>query len=51
MIDEVCDIHSLTAHRQGKFYKMDIVSEDGHVLPPIGIKKQIEKIVKMAGGK
>ena len=40
----------LLHHRQGKFYKLNIISEDGRVLPPIGIKKQLEKIVKIAGG-
>ena len=36
--------------RQGKFYKFDIISEDGRVQTPLGTKRCLEKIVSMAGG-
>ena len=36
--------------RNGKFFKVDIVSKDGYDLPPYAIKKQLEKVLVMAGG-
>ena len=46
----VDDANLAIALRKGKFYKLDVVSEHGCVLPPVEIKKHLEKIVKMAGG-
>ena len=36
--------------RNRKFYKVQVLSSDGQLLPPIGIKKQLEKVFEMAGG-
>eukprot|EP00731_Ephydatia_muelleri_P002535 Em0001g2535a len=35
--------------RQGKLYKVDVISKDGKVLSPQGIRAQLEKVVNMAG--
>ena len=45
--DKVC---SLPSRRQGKFYQVEVVSRDGQILPPKEIKKQLQKVVEMAGG-
>ena len=40
-----------TFSRRGKFYVMDVFSsKTGRLLSPKMIKKQLEKIVEMAGG-
>ncbi|KAL5517212.1 hypothetical protein EMCRGX_G002713 [Ephydatia muelleri] len=35
--------------RQGRFYLVDVISKDGKVLSPQGIRAQLEKVVNMAG--
>jgi carnitine O-palmitoyltransferase 1 len=35
--------------RQGKFYKIQVATEDGRLIPSVLIKKQLEKVVEMAG--
>lgn len=37
--------------RQGRFYTIELITKDGRVFPPSLIKKQLEKVVEMAGGK
>ena len=37
--------------RQGKFYTIELSTKDRRVFPPSLIKKQLEKVVEMAGGK
>ena len=37
--------------RRGKFFKFDVVSADGEVQTPHGIRCCLERIVDMAGGK
>ena len=39
-----------TISRKGKFFKIEVKSKNGRVLPPKGIRDQLEKVVKMAGG-
>ena len=49
-----CVQHSILYHvcggRNRKFYKVQVLSSDGQLLAPSGIKKQIEKVFEMAGG-
>ena len=43
-------IAHLIFSRHGKFYKLDILSPEGKVQTPLGIRRGLEKIVAMAGG-
>lgn len=44
------DFHFSFFFRQGKFYVVQVTTKDGRVFPPSLIKKQLEKVVEMAGG-
>ena len=37
--------------RKGKYFKMEVLSKSGQLLPPKGIRDKLEKIMEMAGGK
>lgn len=37
--------------RQGRFYTIELSTKDRRIFPPSLIKKQLEKVVEMAGGK
>lgn len=54
---EVCIIHChvlaevpFIPCRQGKLFHVEVMSPDGRVLPPQGIKRQLERVLEMAGG-
>jgi carnitine O-palmitoyltransferase 1 len=36
-------------YRRGKYYKLQVLSEDGQVQSPLGIRRGLEKIMEMAG--
>ncbi|XP_019849708.1 PREDICTED: carnitine O-palmitoyltransferase 1, muscle isoform-like isoform X1 [Amphimedon queenslandica] len=42
-------IHHTVVMRQGKFYIVQVTDKDGRIYPPTLLKKQLERIVEMAG--
>lgn len=42
-------IHHDVVIRQGKMYKIQVTTRDGRIFPPSLIKKQLEKVIEMAG--
>jgi hypothetical protein len=41
----------MTCYRKGKYYMIEGFDKNGYAYPPKVLKKQLERVIEMAGGK